>query len=78
MNKGGSTSFVKLNIENSSLEFSNHLVEKTGTMTVPSEMFGYQGKYIRVGFGRSNFSEILDILDKYLKAYKPAHNKKMS
>lgn len=65
--KAGSTSFVKLNIENSSLEFSNQLVEKTGIMTVPSEMFEYQGKYIRVGFGRSNFPEALDTLDNYLK-----------
>lgn len=72
--KAGSTCFVKLNIENSSLEFSNQLVEKTGIMTVPSEMFEYEGKYIRVGFGRSNFPEILNILHKYLKTIKPAHN----
>jgi len=70
----GSTSFVKLNIENSSLEFSNQLVEKTGIMTIPSEMYDYQGKYIRVGFGRSNFPEALDIFDKYLKAIEKAHN----
>lgn len=73
--KAGSTSFIKLNIENSSLEFSNQLVEKTGIMTVPSEMFEYQGKYIRVGFGRRNFPEVLDILDKYLKTIEPAHKK---
>lgn len=73
--KAGSTSFIKLNIENSSLEFSNQLIEKTGIMTVPSEMFEYQGKYIRIGFGRSNFPEVLDILDKYLKTIEPAHNK---
>lgn len=71
--KAGSTSFVKLNIEKSSLEFSNQLVEKTGIMTVPSEMFEYHGKYIRVGFGRSSFPEVLDILDKYLKTIDPAH-----
>lgn len=65
--KTGSTSFVKLNIENSSLAFSNQLVEKTGIMTLPSEMFDYPGKYIRVGFGRNNFPEILDELDSYLK-----------
>jgi aspartate/methionine/tyrosine aminotransferase len=70
----GSTSFVKLNIENSSLEFSNQLVEKTGIMTIPSEMYEYQGKYIRVGFGRSNFPEALDKFDLYLKTIKPAHN----
>tara|TARA_R110001583_G_scaffold123082_1_gene274431 strand:+ start:50678 stop:51808 length:1131 start_codon:yes stop_codon:yes gene_type:complete len=74
--KAGSTSFVKLNINNSSLEFSNQLVEKTGIMTVPSEMFEHNGKYIRVGFGRNNFPEVLDILDNYLKTIKPAYNNK--
>lgn len=72
--KAGSTSFVKLNIKSSSLEFSNHLVEKTGIMTVPSEMYGYEGKYIRIGFGRRNFPDVLAVLDEYLKKYRPAHN----
>ncbi|MDD2564903.1 MAG: aminotransferase class I/II-fold pyridoxal phosphate-dependent enzyme [Salinivirgaceae bacterium] len=72
--KAGSTSFIKLNIENSSLEFSNHLVEKTGIMTVPSEMFDYSGKYIRVGFGRNNMPEVLERLDKYFKITMSAHN----
>ena len=72
--KAGSTSFVKLNIENSSFEFSNQLVEKTGIMTLPSEMYEYPGKYIRVGFGRSNIPEVLDRLDKYFKTIMPAHN----
>ena len=65
--KAGSTSFVKLNIDSPSLDFSNQLVEKTGIMTVPAELFEHKGKYIRIGFGRRNFPEILDILDKYLK-----------
>ncbi|WP_299675776.1 aminotransferase class I/II-fold pyridoxal phosphate-dependent enzyme [uncultured Tenacibaculum sp.] len=65
--KAGSTSFVQLNIDNSALEFSNILVKETGIMTVPSEMFEYEGKYIRIGFGRANFAEIIAVLDHYLK-----------
>lgn len=67
--KAGSTSFVPLDIKTSSLEFSNQMVEKTGIMTVPSEMFNHGGKYIRVGFGRANFPEMLEILGRYLKIY---------
>ena len=74
--KAGSTSFVKLNINCSSLEFSNQLVKKKGIMTVPAEMFEYHGKYIRVGFGRDNFSEVLEVFDNYLRYIKPAHNKR--
>lgn len=71
--KAGSTSFVQLNINCSSLEFSNQLVKETGIMTVPTEMFEYEGKYIRVGFGRANLPEILEVLESYLKQL-PAHN----
>lgn len=64
--KAGSTSFVELNIKGSSLEFSEKLVKDTGIMTVPGEMFEQEGKFIRVGFGRENFPEVLDVLDNYL------------
>lgn len=64
--KAGSTAFVKISIQESALDFSNRLVEKTGIMTVPSEMFLYEGKYIRIGFGRENFPEILSLFDKFL------------
>lgn len=67
--QAGSTSFVKLNIvEKTALEFSNKLVGKIGIMTVPSEMFEYEGKYIRVGFGRKNFPDVLDQLSSYFNS----------
>ncbi len=65
--KAGSTAFVRLNIPGTALEFSNLLVKSTGIMTVPSEMFEHQGKYIRIGFGRENFPEVLKVLGSYLK-----------
>ena len=67
--KAGSTSFVELNIKESSLDFSNEMVKKTGIMTVPSEMFEHPGKYIRVGFGRENLTETLNRFNDYLKKY---------
>lgn len=69
--KAGSTAFVKLNLENSSLDFSNRLVKEAGIMTVPAEMFEYPGTYIRVGFGRRSFPEVLEVFDKYLSKVKP-------
>lgn len=67
--RAGTTSFVKLNIECSSLEFSDHLIKETGIMTVPAEMFEYEGKYIRLGFGRENFPEMLEILGGYFNKF---------
>jgi len=65
----GSTSFIGLNIQESSLDFSNKLVKEAGIMTVPAEMFEYPGKYIRVGFGRENLAETLESFQNYLNHY---------
>ena len=64
--KAGSVAFVKINIDESTFDFSNRLVKETGIMTVPGEMFEYQGKYLRIGFGRRNFPEALEKLEEYL------------
>ncbi len=46
----------------SAVGFSNALVEQTGIMTIPSEMFEYPGAYLRIGFGRECFKEVVDML----------------
>ena len=64
--KAGSVAFVKIdNAKQSSLEFSNTLVKSTGIMTVPSEMFDYASGYLRIGFGRENFQEVLEVFKTY-------------
>ena len=61
--KAGSVAFLPISCEeNTSLEFSNNLVKDQGIMTIPAEMFDYEGKYLRIGFGRENFPEILKLL----------------
>ena len=67
--RAGSTAFAQLKLPESSLEFSEKLVKATGIMALPAEMFEYGEKHIRVGFGRENFSEILEVLDGYLKTH---------
>lgn len=62
----GSTAFIKLNISKSALEFSEQLVQECGIMTVPAEMFEFEGKFIRIGFGRENMEEILEHFDRFL------------
>jgi aspartate/methionine/tyrosine aminotransferase len=65
--KGGSTAFVKLNIEESTLEYCRRLIEKTGIMLLPSEMFDYGDKHVRIGFGRENMPEILQRWGDYIR-----------
>ena len=68
--KAGSVAAIELNIKEPSLDFSNRLVKEEGIMTVPAEMFGFEGKFLRVGFGRENFLEVLEKFDAFLVKYK--------
>ena len=64
--RAGSTAFVQLNVPEPALEFSNRLVKETGIMTLPSEMFSFGHRHLRIGFGRKNQPEILEVLHHYL------------
>jgi aspartate/methionine/tyrosine aminotransferase len=64
--KAGSTSFVKLKMEIPTLDYCEDLVQKTGIMMVPSEMFEYGNSHVRIGFGRENFDEALLVWEQYI------------
>ncbi len=61
----GSTAFVKINTPKA-LDYSEKLVQETGIMLVPSEMFEYGRHHLRIGFGRENMAEVLAVWEKYL------------
>ena len=68
----GSVAFVEINPSKAAylldfeprtaLEFSDAIVEKYGIMTIPATMFETDGNYLRIGFGRENFKEVLEKL----------------
>jgi len=62
----GSTSFVKINTPKA-LDYSENLVQETGIMLVPSEMFEYGRHHLRIGFGWENMAEVLEVWEKYLQ-----------
>jgi len=64
--KAGTIGLVRLNIDISSLNFCEKIVNETGIMVVPSEMFDFGNKHIRVGFGRENFTESLRRFEDFL------------
>lgn len=67
--KAGSTGFIKLEVPETTFEFSEKLVKETGIMTVPAEMFEYGSKHIRIGFGRESFPQVLEIFGSYMEKY---------
>ncbi len=64
--KAGSTAFIKLKTNEPAMDFAERLVKDTGIMLLPSETFEYGSQHARIGFGRQNMPEVLDIFEQYI------------
>lgn len=64
--KAGTIGLPRLLSEESSGEFCRRVVENRGIMLLPSTVFNYGSKHLRLGFGRENMPEVLNILACYL------------
>ncbi|MBN1782922.1 aminotransferase class I/II-fold pyridoxal phosphate-dependent enzyme [bacterium] len=62
----GPVAFPEVRTEGSIDDFCQDLLEQKGIMLVPSTLFGSQENRVRIGFGRRNIPEILEIWDDYL------------
>jgi aspartate/methionine/tyrosine aminotransferase len=66
---GGSICFPRMSITDDTTEFCETLIRKTGIMLVPSEIFQYGHRHVRIGFGRENFPEIVERFSVYIDAF---------
>lgn len=62
----GSTGYLPLNIKIPAADFVDRVFRDTGVLLLPSETFNHGSKHIRIGFGKENFTEGLDCLEKYI------------
>ena len=62
----GPIAFIKMNIEMPIDKFCDQLVDKQGVLLLPSNLYGMDSQYFRMGFGRKNFKESLDQFESYL------------
>lgn len=62
----GPVAFIKINIEKPIALFCDELVEKQGVLLLPSNIYGMDTQYFRMGFGRTNFKESLDQFEAFL------------
>lgn len=62
----GPIAFHKIKIEQPVDVFCEDLVQKAGVLLLPSNMYDYEGQYFRMGYGRKNFEESLNIFEQYL------------
>lgn len=59
----GSVAFVKIKTDVDAAVFSERLVKEKNILTVPSELFEFKNNYLRIGFGRENFAEVLKMME---------------
>jgi aspartate/methionine/tyrosine aminotransferase len=66
---GGSICFPRMLQVDDTLAFCDRLVAESGIMLVPSVMFQYGDRHVRIGFGRENFRTVLTLFGDYVDAY---------
>ncbi len=62
---GGSVSVVKID-QPSAEQFCHEIAASSGVVLLPLQFMGYEDKYFRMGFGRTNFKANLDIFQSAL------------
>lgn len=68
---GGSVCLPRLHIGKTARGFCDDLVRETGIMLVPSELFFFGDRHVRIGFGREDFPEVIDLFADYLSRCRP-------
>ena len=67
--KAGTIAFPELKIATHVDEFCKKLMEEKGVMLLPSSVYNYDKKCVRLSFGRRNMPEALTKLDEFLIKY---------
>lgn len=58
--------FPRVNIKGNVTDFCEEVVQKTGVLLLPGSVYD-QPNHIRMGYGRSNMPEALELLENYLQ-----------
>jgi aspartate/methionine/tyrosine aminotransferase len=65
---GGVTAFPRLVGVGEIDAFCERLVRETGVLLLPGSKYGMPGAHVRIGLGRRDFAEGLDVLDRFLRS----------
>jgi aspartate/methionine/tyrosine aminotransferase len=64
--KGGSICFPRMLQVEDTRTFSEQLIAGAGIMLAPSSVFQYGDHHVRIGFGRENLPQVIELFGKYL------------
>jgi aspartate/methionine/tyrosine aminotransferase len=73
--ESGTIAFLELLLPISIDQFTEQLVEKTGVLIMPATIFDCPGNFFRIGFGRSNMSDVLKRFEQFLSTYENLYKK---
>ena len=63
---GGSICFPRMLIEAEASAFCDALIERAGIMLVPSSLFQFGERHVRIGYGRDDLSTVIGRFAAYL------------
>lgn len=64
--KAGTIGFARLLSREGADEFCQRVIREAEIMLLPSTVYGFGNRHLRIGFGRENLPEVLEVLDRYL------------
>lgn len=66
--QAGTITFIDYTADEPVAQLAQRLIQEKGLMILPASVFDYQGNYFRLGFGRRNMPQALQLLAEYINA----------
>lgn len=73
--ESGTIAFLELLLPISIGQFTEELVEKTGVLIIPGDVFDVPGNFFRIGFGRKDMPDVLNRFEQFLITYENLYQK---
>lgn len=64
--KAGPIAFHQITIDQPISAFCEDLVQKSGVLLLPADIYSFKGQFFRMGYGRKSFEKCLNIFEQYL------------
>lgn len=62
----GPIAFHQIKLEQPVERFCEDLVQRSGVLLLPASVYGFDGQFFRMGYGRKSFETSLNVLEQYL------------
>jgi aspartate/methionine/tyrosine aminotransferase len=66
--QSGTIAFLELLLPIPINQLTEKLVKEKGVLIMPADIFDYPGNFFRIGFGRRNMAEILELFEEFLNS----------